>query len=181
MITSDTSSDDTAPTAGEPPEASSEASAPADRGLDGFDLTRFFPYRLAVFAERVSLAVSQLYADRFDLTRAEWRVIAALGANRTMAARDIGPYSTLDKMQVSRAVARLEERGLVRREEDATDRRAKNLSLTATGRALHRKIVPLVRAREDYLLGALDPAERALFERFMRDVQARADGLVERG
>jgi DNA-binding MarR family transcriptional regulator len=158
-----------------------DATAAGERGLDGFDLTRFFPYRLAVFAERVSLAVSQLYADRFDLTRAEWRVIAALGANRTMAAKDIGPYSTLDKMQVSRAVTRLEERGLVHRDADASDRRAKILSLTPAGRALHRRIVPLVRAREDWLLGALDPAERALFERFMRDVQARADGLVERG
>ncbi|MDK9695504.1 MAG: MarR family transcriptional regulator [Siculibacillus sp.] len=154
---------------------------PTDGGLEGFDLTRFFPYRLAVFAERVSLAVSQLYADRFDLTRAEWRVIAALGANRTMAAKDVGPYSTLDKMQVSRAVARLEERGLIRREEDASDRRAKILSLTPAGRSLHRRIVPLVRAREDYLLGALDPGERILFESFVERVQARADGLVERG
>ena len=150
-------------------------------GLEGFELTRFFPYRLAVLAERVSLAVSGLYADRFDLSRPEWRVIAALGANRTMAAKDIGPYSTLDKMQVSRAVARLEERGLVRREEDASDRRAKILSLTPAGRALHHKIVPLVRAREDYLLGGLDEAERAVFERAMASVLARADGLVERG
>ncbi len=149
--------------------------------VDGFDLTRFFPYRLAVLAERVSLAVSQLYADRFDLTRAEWRVLAALGANRTMSAKDIGPYSTLDKMQVSRAVARLEERGLVRREEDASDRRAKILSLTPAGRAMHQKIVPLVRAREDYLLGEMTPEERTLFERAMASVLARADGLIERG
>ncbi|WP_333824813.1 MarR family winged helix-turn-helix transcriptional regulator [Pinisolibacter sp.] len=161
-----------------------EATAETDRGrggVDGFDLTGFFPYRLAVLAERVSLAVSQLYADRFDLTRAEWRVIAALGANRTMSARDIGPYSTLDKMQVSRAVARLEERGLLRREDHAGDRRTKILSLTPAGRTLYRRIVPLVRAREDDLLAALEPAERALFERCMRDVQARADGLIARG
>ena len=172
---------DTDPTVIDTPDVAEETAAAADRGVDGFDLTSFFPYRLAVFAERVSLSVSQLYADRFDLTRAEWRVVAALGANRTMAAKDIGPYSTLDKMQVSRAVARLEERGLIRRDEDTSDRRAKILSLTPAGRALHRRIVPLVRAREDWLLGALDPAERLLFERFMRDVQARADGLVERG
>jgi DNA-binding MarR family transcriptional regulator len=129
----------------------------------------------------IGVAVSQLYADRFDLTRAEWRVLAALGANRTMSAKDIGPYSTLDKMQVSRAVARLEERGLVRREEDASDRRAKILSLTPAGRAMHQKIVPLVRAREDYLLGEMTPEERALFERAMASVLARADGLIERG
>jgi len=177
MVTTDTSKTESE----RAPEAASVDSPGGRFGVDGFDLTGFFPYRLAVLAERVSLAVAGLYADRFDLTRAEWRVIAALGANPTMAAKDIGPYSTLDKMQVSRAVARLEERGLVRREEDTTDRRAKILSLTPAGRALHRKIVPLVRAREDWLLGDLAPAERAAFEAAMTRVLARADGLIERG
>jgi DNA-binding MarR family transcriptional regulator len=163
-----------------PREAAGRPAAGEARG-DGFDLTRFFPYRLAVLAERVSLAVSQLYADRFDLSRAEWRVLAALGANRTMAAKDIGPYSTLDKMQVSRAVARLEAAGLIRREADASDRRAKILRLTPAGRATYQKIVPLVQAREDYLLGGLDEAERVRLEQIMAEIEARADGLIERG
>ena len=154
---------------------------PTPAGDDGFALARFFPYRLAVLAERVSLAVSQLYSDRFDLSRAEWRVLAALGANRTMAAKDLGPYSTLDKMQVSRAVARLEQAGLIAREEDAADRRAKILRLPPAGRSLHQKIVPLVRAREDYILGGLDAAERAALDRTLREIEARADGLIARG
>ena len=149
-------------------------------GVDGFDLTRFFPYRMAVLAERVSLAVARLYADRFDLSRAEWRVLAALGTNPTMAAKDIGPYSTLDKMQVSRALARLETRRLIRRESDPADRRAKILRLTPAGRRLFAEIVPLVRACETDLLASLSPAERALLERFMADVQARADVLIDR-
>ena len=33
------------------------------------ELTRFFPYKLAVLAERVSLAVAQVYADRYELAR----------------------------------------------------------------------------------------------------------------
>lgn len=158
-----------------------ERGAGSGGGPEAFDLGRFFPYRLAVLAERVSLAVAQVYADRFDLGRAEWRVLAALGQNRSMAAKDIGPHSTLDKMQVSRAVAGLEEAGYVRREEDPADRRAKILSLTPAGRALFRRIVPLVSAREDYLLGDLSPEERAVLDRAMRSIEARADGLVERG
>ena len=146
-----------------------------------FALADFFPYRLAVLAEHVSQAVAQLYGDRFQITRAEWRVLAALGANNGMAAKDIGAYSTLDKMQVSRAVARLEEGGLITRATDDADRRAKILTLTASGRTLFQKIVPLARAREDYLLEDLDPQERAVLERAMAKVLARAQGLIERG
>jgi DNA-binding MarR family transcriptional regulator len=146
-----------------------------------FALADFFPYRLAVLAEHVSQAVAQLYGDRFQITRAEWRVLAALGANNGMAAKDIAAYSTLDKMQVSRAVARLEEAGLITRATDDADRRAKILTLTASGRALFHKIVPLAQAREDYLLEDLDPQERAALDKAMAKVLNRAQGLIERG
>lgn len=146
-----------------------------------FALSGFFPYRLAVLAERVSMAVAQLYADRFEITRAEWRVLAALGVNTAMAAKDISAYSTLDKMQVSRAVARLEEAALITSTPDATDRRAKILTLTPAGRTLFGKIVPLAVAREDYLLGDLDEEERAALDRAMDKVLARAQGLIDRG
>ncbi|MFG1481062.1 MarR family winged helix-turn-helix transcriptional regulator [Xanthobacter sp. V4C-4] len=146
-----------------------------------FALGAFFPYRLAVLAERVSMAVAQLYADRFGISRAEWRVLAALGANGAMAAKDISAYSTLDKMQVSRAVARLEEADLITRAADDADRRAKILTLTPAGRTLFRKIVPLAQAREHDLLQDLDAGEREVLERAMDKVLARAQSLVERG
>lgn len=146
--------------------------------ISTFELSEFFPYRLAVLAERVSQAVAGVYADRFDLTRAEWRVVAALGANEEMAAKDIGPYSTLDKMQVSRAVTRLEERGIIERREDETDRRAKILRLTARGHALFRDLLPLVVAREAYILGALDEGERVALGSIFRKIFGRADELA---
>jgi DNA-binding MarR family transcriptional regulator len=146
-----------------------------------FDLTRFFPYRLALIADRVSQAVAQVYADRFDLSRAEWRILAGLGANGEMAASELGHYSTLDKMQVSRAVARLAEAGLVRRVEDADDRRSKRLSLTPAGSALLAKITPLVAARESYLLETLSREERDTLERALDIILSRAEGLVSRG
>ena len=145
------------------------------------DLQRFFPYRLAVLAEDVSRTVAQLYADRFDLSRQEWRVLAAVAANRQMAAKDIAEYSTLDKMSVSRAIAALEAKALVRREEDPADRRNKLLALTPSGRALYQKIVPLVRAREDYLLEALSPDERSMLDGMLDKLTTRARSLRERG
>lgn len=142
-----------------------------------FELTAFFPYRLAVLADAVSQAVAQLYADRFDLSRAEWRIVAALGNNDGMTARDLGPYSTLDKMQVSRAVSRLEQAGLIAREEDASDRRAKHLRLTPAGRQMLDQIIPLVQAREAEILAALDDQERALLDGMIDKLRQRAQML----
>ena len=147
----------------------------------GLELAQFFPYRLSVLADLVSNAVSQVYADRFDLTRAEWRLLAALGVNRKMVAKDLGPYSALDKMQVSRAVQRLEDAGYIQRHEDTDDRRSKVLQLTAAGRALYQKIWPLVMAREEYILSALEPGERSVLARVMEKVQRRAEELIQRG
>lgn len=153
---------------------------PADRTAE-LDLQAFFPYRLAVLAEAVSRAVAQIYLDRFDLSRQEWRVLAALANNRRMAAKEIADYSALDKMQVSRAVAELAEKGYLARAEEHSDRRHKPLRLTAAGLGLYRKIAPLALAREDYLMAALTPAERDVFDRAIDKLRARADGLTRRG
>jgi len=137
------------------------------------NLQQFFPYRLAVLAEVVSRAIAQVYSERFDLGRDEWRVLAALvpGPMRTA---DVIAHTTLDKMQVSRAVARLEAAGLVARDADPDDRRARVLRLTTAGRALFRRIAPLAQAREAFLLDALDDAERDVLDRAIDKLNARA-------
>lgn len=131
------------------------------------DLESYFPYRMAVLAEQVSLAVAAVYAERFHLSRQEWRVLAAIGEGEGVAAIDVGRITTLDKMQVSRAMRGLEERGIVRRAEQAGDRRRRIVTLTAKGRSLYQEIVPLALAREAALLAPLSPDERGLLDSIM--------------
>ncbi|MDA8247955.1 MAG: MarR family winged helix-turn-helix transcriptional regulator [Rhodospirillales bacterium] len=145
-------------------------------------LQHFVPYRLAVLAEQISRAVGAVYAERFSLTRPEWRVLAALGEHGEMAGTDIARFSALDKMAVSRAVAALQERGCLTRHDDPRDRRHKRLRLTPRGRALYRRIVPLALARERFLLDALPAQDRAALPRILAALQRRAaelDGLDE--
>lgn len=142
------------------------------------DLTAFFPYRLAILAEAVSEAVAQIYADRFDLTRQEWRVLAALGNCRQMAAKQAGRACALDKMQVSRATQRLEARGLISRAADPADRRNNILTITAEGEALYRRIAPLALERQACLLGALSAGERDSLDRLMEKILTEARALT---
>src|SRR5512139_291376 len=127
------------------------------------ELQRFFPYRLAVLADVVSRAIAGVYGPRFDLGRDEWRVLAAL-AEGPMKTGEVIAHTTLDKMQVSRAVARLEGNGPIEREADSADRRARVLRLTSEGRTLFRRIAPLAQAREAFLLEALDADERRVLD-----------------
>jgi DNA-binding MarR family transcriptional regulator len=141
------------------------------------DLKSFFPYRLAVLAEQVSRSMAEVYAERFGITRDEWRVLAALAAladGRGIRTSQVIEDTTLEKMQVSRAVARLEERGALARERDPEDLRGQLLSLRPAGRRLLAQIVPLVKAREAYLLEALSAQERRALESAMDKMLQRA-------
>ena len=122
-------------------------------------LNGFLPYVLANLAERVSAGLSHIYADEYQLTIPEWRVIANLAEHDTLNARQIVEFTTMEKSKVSRAVSNLSARGLVSQQRARGDSRAKDLALTSTGKVLYRSIVPRVLAWERELLDELSPGE----------------------
>ncbi len=127
-------------------------------------LERFLPYRLNVLAASVSNALAQIYAERFGITIPAWRVIATLGQFGVRTGRDIAAHAVMHKSTVSRAVALLVERGLVRRETNAQDAREDLLALTPEGRAVYEALAPEALAFEERLLSPLTAPEReALF------------------
>jgi DNA-binding MarR family transcriptional regulator len=140
-------------------------------------LAEFMPYRLAVAAEAVSRSLAAVYAERYGLTRDEWRVIAQLADVRELKATELGERTSLPKMQVSRAATRLEQDGLVVRASDPADRRNLVMRLTQAGRSLYRRLEPLVLERESHLLAALGPAERKAFLQALAKMEASAAAL----
>jgi DNA-binding MarR family transcriptional regulator len=153
--------------------------AEADKA--SFDLTKFLPYRLAVLADDVSETIAQVYVDRFNLTRSEWRILVWLGKHREMQAKDLGPSAGLDKMQMSRALVQLQDKRLVSVMRDPRDRRGNIVQLTKPGRALYDKITPLALAREDFLLGALTRDEIVALDAIITKLRRQAIDLKTRG
>jgi DNA-binding MarR family transcriptional regulator len=145
------------------------------------NLQAFLPYRLAVVSEAVSRSLAAVYAQRFKLTRDEWRVLAALALRDDIKSTELGALTTLDKMQLSRALTRMERDRLLEREPDAADRRNLVVRLLPAGRALYRKIVPMAQAREAYLLESLDPQERATLAAALDKLLDRAQQLQRHG
>jgi DNA-binding MarR family transcriptional regulator len=143
-------------------------------------LERFLPYRLSVLANTISAAIASVYAERHDLTIPEWRVIAVLAQESGLSAAEVAARTAMDKVAVSRAVARLEHAGRVRRTAARDDRRRQRLALTAAGRNVYTRIVPWALEYEQRLLAALDPAAlRALDDALQRLTdRARADPIM---
>jgi DNA-binding MarR family transcriptional regulator len=145
------------------------------------ELDDFLPYRLAVLAEAVSRSMAQVYAERYELSRDEWRVLAALSTVPAVRTAAVIARTTLDKVSVSRALARLEARGLVERTSDPEDGRGYLIRLLPAGRALYRKIVPSVQAREQFLLEGLSAEERAVLDGALDKLLQRARQLAGHG
>lgn len=144
---------------------------PDDPGAP-LDLPAFLPYQLSVAANRVSAGLARTYAERFDLTIPEWRVMATLGRFPGLSAMEVAERTAMDKVRVSRAVARLERAGRLVRENDRGDRRRSRLSLSEQGRAVYAGILPLARAHEARIAALLGPERLAV----LRDALVRLAG-----
>jgi DNA-binding MarR family transcriptional regulator len=138
------------------------------------DLDSFVPYRLSVLSNRVSGAIAAEYSERFGLTIPEWRVMAVLGGTPGLSAREVAERTAMDKVQVSRAVARLLMARRIQKEADGEDGRVTRLQLSAKGRAIYDEIVPLALHLEEQFLSALSPPERKTFDALMKKLGHQA-------
>ena len=107
-----------------------------------FKLENFIPYQLAVVAESVSNAFSKTYAKRFGITIAQWRVLAAVGRESNCTASSIVEHTAMGKVQVSRAVSILIDKGYIKSRVDSRDRRNSILAFTNKGRSIYIQIIP---------------------------------------
>jgi DNA-binding MarR family transcriptional regulator len=125
-------------------------------------LSDFLPYRIVVLGDRLSRRLAAAYADE-GISIPEWRVLAVISQAEKMAARDVAALTPMDKMAVSRAVASLEEKGLVIRAGDRDDRRVFILSLSARGREVFSRIARRALEFEKSLVEQLTREERRSF------------------
>ena len=131
------------------------------------ELQNFLPYRLSVLSNRTSDAIAREYSQRFSLSVTEWRVMAVLGRYPELSANQVAQRTAMDKVAVSRAVAKLLDTGRLLREFDEDDRRRSVLRLSEAGYAIYDQIVPLALGFERQVLGDMDATERALLFRLL--------------
>ncbi|SNZ20489.1 MarR family winged helix-turn-helix transcriptional regulator [Cohaesibacter gelatinilyticus] len=144
---------------------------------ENFDLKSFFPYLVRVYYQSVSGSVGDVYSSLYDLGVSEWRVMAVLAPPQSMSALDIIERSSMNKVNVSRAVARLRKRGFLKQDIDGDDRRRSVLRLTEEGRKVFYDLIPRVKEVERQLLAGLSEEEVRTLISLMARVRENASSL----
>lgn len=139
----------------------------ADHHHAVLELERFLPYRLSVLSNRVSQTIAGLYEQRFGLAITEWRVMAVLGRFSGLSAGEVAERTAMDKVAVSRAVAKLLERGLIQRDTHGDDRRRSVLALSEVGYSVYDEVAPMTLECERRLLSELTAEEGEQLSRLM--------------
>ena len=92
------------------------------------------PYRLLLLARMIDRQ-SARELQKFGLSLAEWRVLAFIGVTGPASASKIGKFGEIDRAEISRAVGKLQSKGLIERRPDANHRKRFIISPTETGQA----------------------------------------------
>jgi len=137
------------------------------------ELERFLPYRLSVLANTMSAAIADAYAERFQLSIPEWRVLAVLARAPGLSAAQVAERTAMDKVAVSRAVASLARARRIERNVEESDRRRSHLALTARGLAVYEEVVPWALAYEEAVLRGVPVRSRAKLAALLDDLLAR--------
>jgi len=125
-------------------------------------LEQFLTYRLHVLNKLAERGISERYQDKLDVTLPEARVIASVGSFGPFSIMDLARHANLDKSQASRAAEALIRQGLVQRQASKEDGRVVLVSLTAEGRALYKRVMPIARKWNVDLFDCLDEKEQIM-------------------
>ena len=154
-----------------PPQSEPEAATDSDEGSgkaaskkarpatplaseEAFTLENFLPYRLLEVAQSISRRMAKVLLEDWDMSLAEWQVLASLARDGAVSVREVEPRTLLDTVAVSRAAKRLTDRKLIKRDVNKQDKRLVVLRTTKKGRDVAAVIGHRVMALEaDFLKG----------------------------
>ncbi|MFO0661545.1 MAG: MarR family transcriptional regulator [Polyangiaceae bacterium] len=91
-----------------------------------------------------------------DITPEQWAVLIRLWENDGPRQSDLSDSTFRDRPTMSRILDGMESRDLISRRADKTDGRARLIHLTAKGRSLEKKLVPIVEDIVRAMVAGLD-------------------------
>ncbi|WP_447782021.1 MarR family winged helix-turn-helix transcriptional regulator [Pseudomonas plecoglossicida] len=123
------------------------------------NLERYVPALLTFLTNKLSSSASACYRKHFGIGIVEWRLLALLDVEQHISANRMVQVIGLDKSAVSRALQLLERSGHITIEVNAEDARRYTVSMTASGKRLHDRVLVTALERERLLLSELSNEE----------------------
>jgi DNA-binding MarR family transcriptional regulator len=129
----------------------------------------------AMFAPlaRALIAREEPVLAAHDISMWGYIVLTALVEQPVRTQAALAQAINADKSRIIGVLDDLQQRGLIRRQPDAADRRVHLLSLTPAGDKLRRSVEAAIRRSEDEVLATLPPADREAFLRSLKALYER--------
>ena len=142
----------------------------------GLDYSTF---RLVLVAKAIDRLTLKMLSDNCELTIAEWRVLSRLAPIDGATVRELSRMAWVDRAEVSRAAASLEAAGYTSRRPNPGDGRAPILFITAAGRALYARLLPIRAEFHRNLAADLSEDERILLDRLLYRIARKVSDLTD--
>jgi DNA-binding MarR family transcriptional regulator len=110
-----------------------------------------------ILARRTKAINARLRA--YDLDYSRWRVLAVLQQHPGATMGELADLTSVDRTTLTRALGPMEQAGLLVRRGRKSDRRSVAISLTAQGRRMFARILPLTLAETDRALAGFSTEE----------------------
>ena len=131
------------------------------------------PAHLARRFNQICLGVTAEILVHEDLTPLLWGVMAAVREQPGSGQRQLASRMGVDAVNFGQMIDFLEQKGLLKRQIDPDDRRARQLYVTRRGTDLHGRMRPFLLASQDRLLAPLSKKERTtLLDMLVRVIEA---------
>jgi DNA-binding MarR family transcriptional regulator len=126
------------------------------------------PGHLIRRVHQISVSAFLEVCAELDLTPTQYAALAGVACRPGIDQAALAGLIAIDRSTAGVVVARLVERGLMRRVQSSTDRRFMSLDLTPAGKAVFEAMSGRAEAAHEIMLGPLSRAERQALVRLMK-------------
>lgn len=139
-------------------------------------LEQYLPYLLNRAGARIAGAFNA-EMRQIGASLQVWRVLAALREQDGRRMGDLSKTTSIEVSTLTRLVDNMEKDGLVARRRDSGDARAISLHVTASGRRLTQRIVPIAERYEAVALKGFTAGETEVLRKALRRLYDNMDAL----
>ena len=132
-----------------------------------YSLDDSIPYMMNRVAGRLNRSLEDDLL-KLGVSFQHWRVLAVLARGDGISIADLSAYAVVPHSTLSRLLTRLEDDKLVLRSAETPDGRTARVLITARGRKLYERILPLATGWRDEALVGFSTAEKEVLLRLLR-------------
>ncbi|MCF4099284.1 MarR family winged helix-turn-helix transcriptional regulator [Maritalea mediterranea] len=107
--------------------------------------------------------ISMLLAAHGELGLVEWRICLCISQSENPSQKALVDFAGIEQAQVSRALMKLEQKGLIQSRQSDEDRRVRIFGLSDMGQAYFDRVQPVIAAYHQQMDAVLSEQEKAQF------------------